>query len=279
MKQKFEMDDFLLQAALVIGTLSFESFSVYYWMGLSFLILVGFKLADLTTSSELVWHNLFNFTLIKSNKILSDDEIGIVDHFYTTLNRCITTPMYIYHSAIYYRKYANVSMDFEISYLLNPYNLLIIFIHFICLFIIYDFVYYIFHRILHIPAIYPYIHKHHHRQVSPFRGTYDGINTHPFEYIFGLYLHLESIMFLSWITNNVHIIAIVLFYSFSGMMASLNHTRFAIYIPGFYDVRDHDVHHRWPRSNYGQFVMYWDKIFGSFLSFDDLNNKRKTKSK
>ena len=60
-------------------------------------------------------------------------------------------------------------------------------------------------------------------------------------------------------------------------MASFNHTRYAISLPFFYDVRDHDVHHRWPRANYGQFVMYWDQIFGTFLSFDNLNNKKRNK--
>ena len=273
------MDDLLLQTALIIGTLSFESFSVYHWICFSFLLLLGFKISDSSSSSKLVWHDLFNFPLIKSNKVLSDDELEIADHFYTTLNRCVTTPVYIYHSAIYYRKYANISMNFGISFILDPFNLSMIFVQLFCLFLIYDFVYYIFHRILHIPWLYPYIHKHHHRQVSPFRGTYDGINTHPFEYIFGLYLHLESIIFLSFIVRDIHIVTIVLFYVLSSLMASLNHTRFAIYIPYFYDVRDHDVHHRWPRSNYGQFVMFWDKIFDSFLSFDDLNNKKMTKAK
>ena len=270
------MDDFLLQAVLVIGTLSFESFSVYYWISFSFVLLLGFKIADLFSSSKFVWQDLLNIATIKSNKILSDDEIGLTDHIYTTINRCITTPIYFYHSAYYYRNYGNnVSMDWSLGYILNPLNILVIFIQFMSLFLIYDFIYVIFHRILHIPAIYPYIHKHHHRQVSPFRGTYDGINTHPFEYLFGLYLHLESIIILGFVFNKIHLSAIFGFYLLSALMASWNHTRFAIYIPYFYDVRDHDVHHRWPRSNYGQFVMYWDKLFGSFLSFDQLNNKNK----
>ena len=50
-------------------------------------------------------------------------------------------------------------------------------------------------------------------------------------------------------------------------MASLNHTRFSIRIPGVYDVRTHDVHHRKPRSNYCQFVPWFDKLYGSFEAY------------
>ena len=50
-------------------------------------------------------------------------------------------------------------------------------------------------------------------------------------------------------------------------MASLNHTRFGISIPYVYDVRSHDVHHRKPKSNYCQFVPWFDKLYGSFEKY------------
>ena len=52
-----------------------------------------------------------------------------------------------------------------------------------------------------------------------------------------------------------------------GVLASLNHTRLDLQIPGFYDVRNHDVHHRWPRSNYGQYTMVWDRAFGWYRDY------------
>ena len=52
-----------------------------------------------------------------------------------------------------------------------------------------------------------------------------------------------------------------------GLMASLNHTRFGIRIPYVYDVRTHDVHHRKPRSNYCQFVPWFDMLYGSFEEY------------
>ena len=32
-------------------------------------------------------------------------------------------------------------------------------------------------------------------------------------------------------------------------------------------VRNHDVHHRWPRSNYGQYTMFWDRVFGWYRDY------------
>ena len=123
-----------------------------------------------------------------------------------------------------------------------------------------------FHRFLHIPAIYPYIHKHHHRQCQPFRGTFDGINTHPVEFIFGEFLHLFAIYLVGRLLPTVHFCGGIMFLLLGGIMASLNHTRFAVRIPGVFDVRDHDFHHRFPRSNYGQFVMWFDVIIGSYVN-------------
>jgi sterol desaturase/sphingolipid hydroxylase (fatty acid hydroxylase superfamily) len=51
------------------------------------------------------------------------------------------------------------------------------------LFLAYDAMYSPFHYFLHWPGVYPYIHKHHHRQVAPHRGLDDAVNTHPIEYV------------------------------------------------------------------------------------------------
>jgi hypothetical protein len=43
------------------------------------------------------------------------------------------------------------------------------------LFFCYDMVYVQFHRVLHIRALYPLVHKHHHRQHAPSRGNTDAV--------------------------------------------------------------------------------------------------------
>lgn len=130
-------------------------------------------------------------------------------------------------------------------------------------FVLYDFFYASFHRMLHARWIYKYVHKHHHRQISPTRGNYDAINVHPFEFLVGEYLHLLVVVLVP-----SHVVAIVAFVLLGGILASLNHTRLGFSIPGFYDVRNHDIHHRWPDQNFGQYIMLWDHVFGWYRDYE-----------
>ena len=183
------------------------------------------------------------------------------------LNRCVTTPVYVYHFVLYLRgEFSVFGKVFGIGGVSWSLSFLGLVQFFVC-FAIYDLVYYWFHRILHQQWIYKYIHKHHHHQISPFRGTFDGINTHPFEFLFGEYLHLWSVMGTIHFTGSISGPALVGFIFSSSLMASLNHTRHAVNVPLFFDVRDHDLHHRLPRSNYGQFVMWWDHLFGTYQPY------------
>jgi sterol desaturase/sphingolipid hydroxylase (fatty acid hydroxylase superfamily) len=34
-------------------------------------------------------------------------------------------------------------------------------------------------------------------------------------------------------------------------------------------VKNHDVHHRLPESNYGQYIMLWDYLFGSYRPYTE----------
>jgi hypothetical protein len=100
----------------------------------------------------------------------------------------------------------------------------------------------------------------------------------------------------------------VLFIGFGGILAGLNHTRHDVVLgvpsssgassvsltsedatsgttsnsdnnssssnssaKGYYTIFDskhHDVHHRIPQSNYGQYTVFWDRIFGTFRDYD-----------
>mmetsp|Transcript_126517 Transcript_126517/g.252835 ORF Transcript_126517/g.252835 Transcript_126517/m.252835 type:complete len:267 (+) Transcript_126517:58-858(+) len=132
------------------------------------------------------------------------------------------------------------------------------------MYLIFDFFYASFHKLLHLRSIYGYIHKHHHRQVSPTRGHYDAINVHPFEFFVGEYLHLVCF----WAVP-CHIFGIGLFMLGAVTAATFNHMRFDWCIPGVYDSKDHLVHHRVPDANFGQYTMFWDKLFGWHRSYSD----------
>jgi sterol desaturase/sphingolipid hydroxylase (fatty acid hydroxylase superfamily) len=131
------------------------------------------------------------------------------------------------------------------------------------LFVAYDAFYYWLHRALHAPALYGAIHKHHHRQTSPFRGNADAINVHPVEFALGEYLHLAAAALV-----RPHAASLLLFVLAGGVLASLNHTRFDARLASLWQVRWHDVHHaRNTRANYSQYTSLWDRLFGSFVPY------------
>ena len=138
-----------------------------------------------------------------------------------------------------------------------------------CLYIVYDFFYTILHWALHIKGIYGYIHKHHHVQKAPSRANVDAVNVHPIEFFLGEYNHLLALYLCCNVLGlQVHLLGGILLLAVGGVLAGLNHTRYDVVISLFgltlYDSKVHDVHHRIPQSNYGQYIMLWDHIFGSF---------------
>lgn len=156
-------------------------------------------------------------------------------------------------------------------------------VYFPAVIVFYDFFYALFHRALHLEWLYPHIHKHHHLQYTPWRGNVDAINTHPIEYIVGEYNHLWSLYWVAKFSTKVfgyqpHAVFVLVYIVVAGLLSTLNHTRVDARIPYIYNVWWHDLHHRVPPSNYGQYTMLWDWVFGwykdegtkSLVSDDDV---------
>lgn len=184
------------------------------------------------------------------------DELEKLDKTFVLINK-FATALFVYHFIRYTINAPNIKWRSEEVTLGNTLGAYIAFYFF------YDFFYMWFHRTLHIRSLYPLIHKHHHRQKAPSRGNIDAINVHPFEFVVGEYLHLATVLVIP-----CHIYTAVFFILIGGLLASLNHTRFDVTIPKIYDVKVHDVHHRIPESNYGQYTMFWDRVFGSFRPYE-----------
>ena len=134
-----------------------------------------------------------------------------------------------------------------------------------------DMLYAPLHRLMHHHRVYRWVHKHHHRQVVPTRGNTDAINVHPFEYVSGEYIHLLTIHVVCRFLFPLHCAACLLFLSLGGVCATLNHTRLdvgAIHLPftkvPIFGVRAHDTHHAIPNTNFGQYIMLWDYVMGTF---------------
>jgi sterol desaturase/sphingolipid hydroxylase (fatty acid hydroxylase superfamily) len=145
------------------------------------------------------------------------------------------------------------------------------------LFVIYDFFYTGLHWFLHIKSVYPYVHKHHHVQKAPSRANVDAINVHPVEFTLGEYNHMLALWLCCRCVCEVHVVGSILFLVVGALLAGLNHTRYDVTL-GYgglqlFDSKAHDVHHRIPQSNYGQYSMLWDVVFGTFryVRYDNLS--------
>ena len=194
------------------------------------------------------------------------DDLESIDVLYVTLNKIATVPfVYILMKYMYHEPNAIWSLQ-SISLT----NTLLTIPPF---FIIYDFFYTILHWALHIQSVYGYIHKHHHRQKAPSRANVDAVNVHPMEYFLGEYNHVLAIfIYCNLLELEMHILTLPVIFIMAAVLTGLNHTRFdsKVEIMGItlYDSKWHDVHHRIPQSNYGQYINMWDRIFGTFRMYD-----------
>mmetsp|Transcript_41169 Transcript_41169/g.42069 ORF Transcript_41169/g.42069 Transcript_41169/m.42069 type:complete len:239 (+) Transcript_41169:209-925(+) len=191
------------------------------------------------------------------------DELESIDKRFIFINKCLTV-IFVYHLWLV------VSSTPTIKWGINEVSIQNTLGSLTCFYLFYDFFYMLFHRMLHVRSLYGYIHKHHHRQKAPSRGNDDAINVHPFEFVVGEYLHLLTIYLIP-----CHIYSVVFFILAGGLLASLNHTRYDVTIPFLYSVKVHDVHHRIPDSNYAQYTMGWDMLFGTYRPYINEPNTEK----
>jgi Delta7-sterol 5-desaturase len=146
-----------------------------------------------------------------------------------------------------YSKVYHYASDYSLAYLLlSPF-----------LFIIAsDCAIYLIHRGLHHRYIYRHIHKQHHGYVHttafaafafhPLDGFCQGVPYQIFVYLFPFHS----------VTHVVSMAAVLLW--------TINiHDRASLRLPGVNGAAHHTVHHTTFRSNYGQYLTLWDRIFGT----------------
>lgn len=115
---------------------------------------------------------------------------------------------------------------------------------------------YFIHRGLHHRSIYRYIHKSHHSYIHttafaafafhPLDGFLQGVSYQLFVYVFPFHsaIHLVSMACVLIWTINIH-------------------DRASFAIPGINGAAHHTIHHTTFKSNYGQYLTLWDRIFGT----------------
>lgn len=189
------------------------------------------------------------------------DEFSMRDYLFIGFSK-ISLPPFVY----FYLRYAFHSES--VPWRPSEFSLVNTGVALILLFVVYDFFYTLLHGFLHIKGVYAYIHKHHHHQKAPSRANDDAINVHPIEFFLGEYNHLWTLYLTSTFLVPVHIVTSIVFLGLGGFLAGLNHTRHDVRLRlggiTIFDSKAHDVHHRIPQSNYGQYTMLWDHIFGFY---------------
>ena len=140
-------------------------------------------------------------------------------------------------------------------------NIFVCLFHIICIFIMSDILFYIFHRTMHIPILYRNIHKIHHK----YKQTFALVNhyLHPVETIIFFFpavippILLQSHIMIMWfcaIIMNWNGIIIHSGYDFSINIGNIQ-------LPA---IKEHDKHHMYFNYNYGAMIPFMDKLFGTY---------------
>lgn len=205
-------------------------------------------------------------------KVRQDDELPWIDMLYGGMNKFVIAPIYLCAMAQHIQQN---QFDYSLT-LLTPVWALA---QLLAAFFIYDLMYAPLHRLAHVRCLYAWIHKHHHRQLVPYRGTYDAVNEHPVELFVGAHIHIVALQGLQAVLGalgsllgsawQIHILALGAFLVASPLLGSLNHTRFDVSIPNVFAVRDHDTHHRVFTTNYGQYTMWVDRLMGTYQQYSN----------
>lgn len=125
------------------------------------------------------------------------------------------------------------------------------------LFFLDDFIYTGFHKMLHIPRLYPWIHKRHHAIAEPYGGYLHAAMEHPMEMFGGLIIHgfvlymLQS--YLDRLSVALHLFA-------KSCLAIANHSSKHVRLFG-YDNRHHFEHHKYRNVHYAQHMSLCDTLW------------------
>lgn len=141
-----------------------------------------------------------------------------------------------------------------------------------------DFTYYASHRIVHsFPAIYKFVHKHHHGESEPIRGWADTCNAHPTDFFYtGFCTSPLSVLWLMP-AGSVHVYAIAACLWVNSFVGSLGHCRLDLNV-GIFDTRFHAGHHTHSKCNFAQNIELWDRLFGTYKDHKQLIAGRQDKS-
>lgn len=128
--------------------------------------------------------------------------------------------------------------------------------------LLYDLMYYFFHRAMHHPKGMKWVHGVHH--FVRFPTANESIYLHPGETLGGLGLLLLAVCILGPISTTGFLLVFLLHSSINLIV----HSNLVIPHPAFrlfnFWTRGHDVHHTRIRYNYASIFPFWDMAFGTY---------------
>ncbi len=130
--------------------------------------------------------------------------------------------------------------------------------------LVYDFLYYFLHRLMHVKALMPIAHYAHHRAVNP--SAVESFYQHPIEVVAGMSLFF----FVVWLASPLHPHVFgVLFFVYTTINVFVHsglQFRTPLLAPIDFLTRKHHAHHLVDgRKNYASLTPFWDRMFGTSL--------------
>lgn len=132
---------------------------------------------------------------------------------------------------------------------------------------LYDLMYYFFHRTMHHPKLMKYVHRVHHCVRFPLSN--ESIYLHPFENLGGLGLLMLAVIILGPISA-ISFLVIFFIHSAANIIVHSNlvipHPAFRLF--NFWSTT-HDIHHHKVDHNYASLFPFWDQALGTARNRDN----------
>jgi len=148
---------------------------------------------------------------------------------------------------------------------INQYGFWYLPVSFILMLIIHDTYFYWIHRMMHLPILFKYIHKHHHRSKSP--TPWASFSFHPVEAIlefifiipvvFVLPLHLSVFIFFAFVMTIINVLGHLGYELFPKHFLKTPSGKL------FNTATHHDMHHHYSKGNYGLYFNIWDRLMST----------------
>lgn len=129
--------------------------------------------------------------------------------------------------------------------------------------LVYDFMYYFFHRNMHHPKAMKHCHGVHHYIRNP--TAFESVYVHPMEGIGGVFLMLLGVFIVGPISIESFVLTLLIYNSCNILVhANIIWDNKLMGLPNYWAKR-HDIHHGVHLNrNYSSIFPFWDKMFGTY---------------